>query len=73
MYFDLRVRTEGFDLLLDADRATAGITVEALIADAPAPKSDQLVTGQELGRFAALTVVVIVVGLIAAFLLGSLG
>lgn len=73
MYFDLRVRTEGFDLLLDADRATVGIAVEALIADAPAPKSDQLVTGQELGRFAVLTIVVIVLGLIGALLLGSLG
>jgi hypothetical protein len=60
MYFDLRVRTEGFDLLVDADRgADTGISVEALIANAPAAQSDQLVTGEELGKFAILTFLVV--------------
>lgn len=55
IYFDLRVRTEGFDLAL-LTMESSGST--ELAADMPAPvpqANEQLITGPELGNFAILT------------------
>jgi hypothetical protein len=53
MYFDLRVRTEGFDLALLAANAT-GDQVTEVAALAPTAGSGPLVTWQEMGYFAAI-------------------
>lgn len=55
IYFDLRVRTEGFDIaLLTMDPSAAAPGAENLPAPAPQP-SERLITGPELGNFAILT------------------
>jgi hypothetical protein len=50
IYFDLRVRTEGFDLALlatgDADQA---------LATSPSQSNERFMTGTDLGNFAILT------------------
>ena len=74
IYFDLRVRTEGFDLALlttgDADQA---------LATSPSQSNERFITGTDLGNFAILTlaaagIYIFFVALVAAglFLLGSL-
>jgi len=50
VYFDLRVRTEGFDLTL----LTTGDADGALAVQAP-QSSERLITGADLGNFAILT------------------
>jgi hypothetical protein len=55
IYFDLRVRTEGFDLALLAMEA-AGTTELSETMAAPAPQvQERLITGADLGNFAILT------------------
>ena len=55
IYFDLRVRTEGFDLaLLTLEASGATDRSEALAAPTP-QVNERLVTGPELGNFAILT------------------
>ncbi len=62
MYFDLRVRTEGFDLALQAEGTSGATTaIEELIAQAPPPETKGLVTWTELGYFALLSLGVIIV------------
>jgi hypothetical protein len=57
MYFDLRVRTEGFDLALQAEGASsAPIAIDELIAQAPLPETKGLITWTELGYFALLSI-----------------
>lgn len=57
MYFDLRVRTEGFDLALQAEgTSSAPITIEELIAQAPPPETKGLLTWTELGYFVLLSI-----------------
>jgi hypothetical protein len=55
IYFDLRVRTEGFDLAL----LTMGVSDSTEVTDAiaaPAPHAEErLITGPDLGNFAILT------------------
>ena len=74
IYFDLRVRTEGFDLALlttgDADQA---------LATSPSQSNERFITGTDLGNFAILTlaaagIYIFFVAIVAAglFLLGSL-
>jgi hypothetical protein len=57
IYFDLRVRTEGFDLaLLTINASELTDATQAMIA--PVPQSNErLITGAELGNFAILTLV----------------
>lgn len=73
IYFDLRVRTEGFDIaLLTMDPSAAALGAENLPAPASQP-NERLVTGPELGNFAILTLAG--VGLyvfFAAFLMGGM-
>jgi hypothetical protein len=66
LYFDLRVRTEGFDLVWTAERALdADSALEDIVAQAPAPESQKIATGNELGNFLLLTFafIAIVVGI----------
>lgn len=73
LYFDLRVRTEGFDLALLADRAMGEkVDVDAIMAQAPPAESAGLVTWPELGYFAVLSLGVVAIGLIFYLLLGGL-
>lgn len=56
-YLDLRVRVEGLDLALTAEQSFDGeIDPRTVLEQAPAPCSDQLLTGRELGYFALLSV-----------------
>lgn len=55
IYFDLRVRTEGFDLaLLTMDSSASTEITQAMAAPVP-QSSERLMTGQDLGNFAILT------------------
>jgi hypothetical protein len=60
MYFDLRVRTEGFDMTLAA-ADTAIVTSPAdLVAQAPKPQSGNPITAKEFGYFCLLGIIAIV-------------
>jgi hypothetical protein len=66
MLFDLRVRTEGFDLTILATRLAGGeLSSEALASQAPDPGSDSLVTGTEVVYFIGITAGVM--GIFAVF------
>lgn len=54
MYFDLRVRTEGFDLAVLAG-ATPGADVAGLIDQTAPETATPLITGSELGNFVLLS------------------
>jgi hypothetical protein len=57
IYFDLRVRTEGFDLALLTMEAT-GTTDITEVTAVPVPQtSERLITGPDLGNFAIVTLV----------------
>ncbi|MCP4540807.1 MAG: hypothetical protein GY832_27025 [Chloroflexi bacterium] len=52
LYFDLRVRTEGFDLALAAEGALGEpVEIAEVVAQAPPPETTSLITGTELGYF----------------------
>lgn len=72
LYFDLRVRTEGFDLALLADSTmNEEIDVDVIMAQAPAAESAGLVTWPELGYFAAISLGLAAIGAILYLLLGG--
>jgi hypothetical protein len=55
IYFDLRVRTEGFDIALLTMTTSAPVDA-ANVSQVPVPPSNErLITGPELGNFAILT------------------
>ena len=55
IYFDLRIRTEGFDLALLTMEASGSTELSETLA-APIPQvGERLITGPELGNFAILT------------------
>lgn len=57
LYFDLRVRTEGFDLaILSSNESIEAIDTTALTSHAPAVTSTQLITTQEIGYLFALSI-----------------
>jgi hypothetical protein len=57
IYFDLRVRTEGFDIALLTMEASGSTEITETMA-APVPQeNERLITGPELGNFAILTLV----------------
>lgn len=77
LYFDLRVRNEGFDLeLASALSIPEGDDLDTLIAKAPAAQSGQLFAGDEWTNFFAVGigfwVIAIVLGLVFGSLLTSL-
>jgi hypothetical protein len=56
MYFDLRVRTEGFDLtVLSTDALDNDTGIIQITTQAPPPEQGNLVTMTEMGYFAALS------------------
>ncbi len=58
MYFDLRVRTEGLDLTMMAAVNKAEPEVESsgsIVAQAPSPGTDNLVTSREVGYFIGIS------------------
>ena len=69
MYFDLRVRTEGFDLALLAATAGGEPGVEGVevAAQAPRPERGNLVTGNEIATFVAVSITGIIVLVIYNF------
>jgi hypothetical protein len=75
MYFDLRVRTEGFDLAVLAqglaiDTGSEMGDVTAVTAQVPVSRGEKLVTSNEFGYF----VVVSIAGALLTFLItGALG
>jgi hypothetical protein len=81
LYLDLRVRTEGLDLAMLTQDASAADVPEAVLASpAPAAGGQGLVTWPEMGYFLLLTlafgvVYAVVVGAIVAFfaLIGAVG
>ena len=79
MYFDLRVRTEGFDLdILSASTAQEQADLSEVIAQAPASENSTLVTWNEMGYFAlieigALALYFLVVALFGAIAVGVMG
>lgn len=72
LYFDLRIRLEGFDLAVLASESTGETQeVEAVLAAAPAPARGALITGREVGYFVGLTLAL--VGVYAGLVLVLLG
>jgi hypothetical protein len=74
IYFDLRVRTEGFDIALAAIQTSETADVNQLIAAPPAPMDERLITGSDLGNFAILTLAgaglyILVITVFAGFVL----
>jgi hypothetical protein len=55
IYFDLRVRTEGFDLALLTMEASGSTAVSETLVAPVSQASERLITGSELGNFAILT------------------
>jgi hypothetical protein len=74
MYFDLRVRTEGFDLTVLASEASGQpADVDALTTQAPAISQTRLITWQELGYFVIITFIgialyVVFIGIVFGFM-----
>jgi hypothetical protein len=83
LYFDLRVRSEGLDLMLTArPEDQAGLPVRDLIATSSRLPSGPVVTGKEIGNFSLLTIVIGgaylailfgLAGLVAALIGGATG
>ena len=62
LYFDIRVRTEGFDLALLAAQMDGAASDDIVAETAVAQKQDKITpTGEELGYFVGLTVIYLVV------------
>ena len=73
LYFDLRVRNEGFDLeLASALEMSEGSHLDTLLVNAPAAQTGQLVIGDEWTNFFVLGIAVWVVSMGIGFLFGSL-
>jgi hypothetical protein len=72
VYFDLRVRTEGFDLALATLETPEGAEIE--IASLPIPTSEQnWLTGEDIGKFVAISlaffgIIALIAGAFAAII-----
>jgi hypothetical protein len=72
LYLDLRVRSEGLDLMLGSQTETQpGVPVRDLIAGMSKQPRSAVLTGREVGKFALLTLLVL--GIYAVILVGVLG
>jgi hypothetical protein len=69
MYFDLRIRTEGFDLALQAATTEEGQVAAEMTPPAPATESQSPITLNEAGYFAAISVGLLMVCVIFYVLL----
>ncbi len=73
MYFDLRIRTEGFDLsLLATSVSSSQAEVTEVTAQAPQPEQGNLVTMTEMGHFALLSLGGVVLYLVIVSIFGAL-
>jgi hypothetical protein len=73
LYFDLRIRTEGFDLaLLSAGSGGVPLQFDELAAGAPRPEGGNWFTMKEMGYFILIEIVVVVLYFIFASLIASL-
>ena len=73
LYFDLRIRTEGFDLaLLSAGAGGAPLQFDELAAGAPRPEGGNWFTMKEMGYFVLIEIVVIVLYFIFASVIAGL-
>ena len=72
LYFDLRVRHEGLDLMLAAEEKP-GISAAQLVSKAPRLPSGSAITWSELGYFVLLSIGGGVVFSVVFFILGLLG
>jgi hypothetical protein len=73
-YFDLRVRSEGFDLTILANSLNGEPTdVAALVAQAAAPPRQNLITANEIGYFAIISIALIVLMVVGWWGLAGLG
>ena len=75
MYFDLRIRTEGFDLTLLSTNVSSETQVEVTDITAQAPRADRgnLITLNEMGYFALVSIGVFLLYLLFASIFGALG
>ena len=74
MYFDLRVRTEGFDMaLLASSAADEHVDLDAVTAQAPPQNTLPFLSWNDVGQFILLTIAFVVIGAILFFILGALG
>jgi hypothetical protein len=74
MYFDLRVRTEGFDLtLMASSAANEKVDSSQVIAQAPPPEKSGLITGKEIGYFVLLSLAVVAIWFVFGAFVGLLG
>ena len=77
LYFDLRVRTEGLDLAIQASEAeTNPQEVETILHQAPEPQRDRLITWKELLYFIGLSfgfviLYALIIGIVAGLGLGT--
>jgi hypothetical protein len=73
LYFDLRVRSEGLDLLLTTrGEEKARISLRDLIAGTSSLPSRAVVNGKELANFAVLTVAVLTVYLVIVVVIAGM-
>lgn len=70
-YFDLRVRNEGLDIELSG-QSMEGQNGMALLAQAPAAKTDGLITSEEVGQFVILTLIFAAIVVVLGLLSGGL-
>ena len=79
VYFDLRVRTEGFDLaLLSLQNTGTQPDLESIRSLPPQPPSEKLATWTDIGNFTVVTVVIVglyvlLVALAMLFIFGTAG
>jgi hypothetical protein len=73
LYFDLRIRTEGFDLaLLSAGLGSVPLQFDELAAGAPRPEGGNWFTMREMGYFVLIQLLVVVLYFIFASLIAGL-
>ena len=74
VYFDLRVRTEGFDLAVQAGE-TAGQSADltSMLSQAPPAEADSLVSARDVAYFALLTVGGVMIYVVLMLLIFGLG
>jgi hypothetical protein len=74
LYFDLRIRTEGFDLALLSQGVSGGpIEVAEITAQAPQPEQTNLVTMTEMGYFALVEIGGIILYVIISSIFAAIG
>jgi membrane-anchored glycerophosphoryl diester phosphodiesterase (GDPDase) len=74
LYFDLRIRTEGFDLkLLTSSLSDEAVDVDEVLAEAPQPERDGFITWTELGYFALLSIGVVILYLLLGAIVAAIG